>query len=147
MNIFAFKKYLVFGVMSFILIVGSFAVAWDTPVYPPQFISALKNCKPYTYTTPTTEIFGMKVSATKKISGVKNSYCYYSETTGPADARTTINCKFTRAQINRLVDAMQNNSNSGKPISVEFGNGTQVSGGDKASRVWTEYFNNSAVCR
>lgn len=144
---FLVKKHLVFGITAVILIGGSIAKAWDKPEFSPEFVSSLKNCKPYTYTTPTVEIFGMKVSATKKILGVKNSYCYYSETTGPTDARTTINCKFSKEQINRLVDAMQNNSNSGKPMSIEYGSQTRVSGGDNASRIWTEYFNNPAVCK
>ena len=89
------------------------------------FINAFESCKPYTYIIGPVDMFGMQVTTKKQIIGIKNGLCSYIEVVGPADAKNTITCNFTKSQINKLVSDMKNNRTAS----------------------WAEYYNNSKVCK
>lgn len=105
-------------------IAGVVAIAQTSNSYSNDFINALQNCKPYTYSIGPIDMFGMKVTTKKQIVGMKNGLCSYVEIVGPPDAKNTIRCHFTKEQVNKLVFAMRNN-NAG---------------------AWSEYYNNNNVC-
>ena len=104
------------------------------------------------YSEPPVEMFGKKIFVTRKVLGKSGSYCRFTQISDPVNSKSTINCKFSKEQTAKLVDAMKNNKDSGQPLRTYVkdrpeGRTVRVSGGDKATRIWTEYFNNQSICK
>ena len=120
------KKFII--VLSMLIAGGIFGVATlaenSKPTYTDDFINAMQNCRPYTYSIGPFEMFGMQVTDRKFILGKKNGLCSYLEIVGPPTKESFIRCNFTKEQVNKLVFTMKND-NSG---------------------AWQEYFNNRNVC-
>ena len=133
------KKYLIAGIL--ILFVSIAVFADDSAFY-----NALKNCSSYS-NSGTVNTEGMDVNFRNNINGWVDGKCVYKEYVNMQGVESCVTCKFTKNQLNELVNVMRAYSivqgYTGESVDTSSLSGVQ---NNPVVKVWNKYLNDSSVC-
>lgn len=110
------------------------------------FYNALQNCSAYSSSGETTTD-GALAKFQSKILGWQNDKCVYKETVNYSGIDATTTCRFSKKQIDELVDVMRSYSTVQKYSAdkVDTSSLNNIKG-NPVVNVWNKYLMDSSVC-
>ena len=136
------KKYLFAAFISFFT--ASMVLAED--FLSPRFMKALSNCSNFSE-NGNVKTEGIDFTSTKKILGTKNGKCIYQESINFSGNHATVTCKFSKQQINEIIEVM-NAYDVVQKYSKEKIDTSSLSAvqDNPVVQVWNKYLQDKSVC-
>ncbi len=109
-----------------------------------SFAQCLRECKGY-FGSETIDLSSIKMTTTKQILGFNGGKCTYKEHIKTKDASYTVNCTFTKAQINELADEIDKFESNPDNQNIDVNDMEQVQNAS-VSQAWSKYLMDGNVC-